>query len=325
MNDSLKSRVHFTKTLDDLTEFIAPENIPADLGGPDAYNYRYIEPDTNDKAETLSNETYSPTREFLQGQRQRIASEMLDATRLWLQTSAMRDRIGTALQHDRRVELIEELRLNYWRLDPFVRARTHLDREGVIVGDGVGSVNIYPHRVAILDDMAEESDGSASATSSLTASLPNGHDHRHSVQSVQSGNNDGFDFALTSHLSDDTETESSMSMRDSFMREYDDSMISEDMISEVDELPAVVQQQQQQQQQITQHTTPAHSETHIPSEEPSTHSQPESYSQDEEMSDFDDDDFDDDEDVEIHDAVTHMVGGRGSGIVQRAAVRVVNV
>ncbi|CRG83570.1 Phosphatidylinositol transfer protein CSR1 [Talaromyces islandicus] len=354
MNDSLRSKVHFTKTLGDLQRFIAPENIPGDLGGPDAYHYRYIEPDTNDKAETLSHDTYSPTREFLLGQRQRIASEMLDATRLWLQTSAMRDRIGAALQHDRRVELIEELRLNYWRLDPFVRARSHLDREGVIVGDGIGSVNIYPHRASV-DAMVEDSDKSRmSAGSSATTSFNHqgrGHgrelsesDMQSNMQSVRGSIDHGFDFALTSHISDDTETEtdSGMSMRDSFMREYDDSMVSEDMISEVDELPAVQPPQSQPQPQSKPDAAAAANQLEPPTQ-PETNNQPQistptsrsthllpppqPHPQEISSSEFDssDDDFDEDSDVEIHDAVTHMVGGRGSGIVQRAAVRVINV
>lgn len=141
------TKVHFTKTVADLNRFVSRDNLPADLSGSDAqasYGYRYIEPDALDKTETLSTELYCPTRDFLQGQRARLAEELLDATRLWLQTGARHDRVGLAIQQDRRRDVIEKLRVNYWRLDPFVRARTQLDREGVIVGDGVGSIDFFP-------------------------------------------------------------------------------------------------------------------------------------------------------------------------------------
>jgi hypothetical protein len=147
MNDSLVSKVHFTKTVADLNRFVSSDNLPADLSGSHAqgsYAYRYIEPDATDKTETLSTDLYCPTRDFLQSQRARLAEELLDATRLWLQTGTRRDRIGLAIQQDRRRDVIEKLRVNYWRLDPFVRARTQLDREGVIVGDGVGTIDFFP-------------------------------------------------------------------------------------------------------------------------------------------------------------------------------------
>lgn len=146
MNDSLVSKVHFTKTLLDLEEYIPRQNIPPDLGGTDdKYQYHYLEPDTHDLAENLSLEPHSPTRNFLLNQRQRIGEDFLETTRLWLQTTAMRDSIGAAVQQDKRAEIIEELRVNFWKLDPFVRGRCQLDREGVIVGDGIGTINFYPH------------------------------------------------------------------------------------------------------------------------------------------------------------------------------------
>ncbi|EEA19706.1 phosphatidylinositol transfer protein csr1 [Talaromyces marneffei ATCC 18224] len=191
MSDSLVSKVHFTKTLDDLERFIPRSNIPSDLGGTDdTYQYHYIEPDMNDRAENLSLDVHSPTREFLASQRERIAENFLEATRLWLQTIAMRDEIGLANQEARRAELIEELRLNFWKLDPFMRARCQLDREGIIVSDGIGTIEFYPHLRAVERRGRDTMEGEAVTSpspESLMESLPESRINRNSQAGVGSG------------------------------------------------------------------------------------------------------------------------------------------
>ncbi|KAH8688789.1 hypothetical protein BGW36DRAFT_309706 [Talaromyces proteolyticus] len=317
MNDSLVSKVHFTKTVEDLERFIPRENIPADLGGLDAYHYRYIEPDTTDKVESLPLDTYSPTREFLLNQRQRIASDLLDTTRLWLQTSAMRDRIGTAIQQDRRAELIEDLRMNYWRVDPFIRARSQLDREGVIVGDGIGTINIYPHLVA--------RDESILSSSSLTLDDRN-HDSGIATDGSANGTDLGFDFGLDDNNNNNNtnnimhhDDPSAMDVRESFMREYDDSLVSDDKDGDVIMHDEPTSTPQHKHVESGRENPVGHTTLHTDDTDGNDEN-------DEDGSDFDFDD--DDEEAEIHDAVTHMVGGhqgQGGFMVQRAAVRVVNV
>lgn len=346
MNDSLRSKVHFTKTLDDLERFIPRSNIPPDLGGTDdTYEYHYMEPDMNDRAENLSLDVHSPTREFLAAQRERIAGDLLEATRLWLQTIAMRDGIGLAVQEDRRAELIEELRLNFWRLDPFTRARCQLDREGIIVSDGIGTIDFYPHLRAAErrgTDVSMERGGEAVTSPSPLPSrlnrISNGGgaglgllspssstldsdkvevvDNK-PVQPVKTRSKTPFprdfldDASIISNDSDghDHDHDESSIARDEIMQEYMD-----DNYEYYDPHHRLPYEQEQQQQQYP---------SRLPVTNPATQKESDIRS---ELS-FNLEDLDEeDEDIEIHDAVTQRIPyPRGGGIVQRAAVRVVNV
>lgn len=354
MNDSLVSKVHFTKTLDDLERFIPRSNIPPDLGGTDdTYQYHYIEPDMNDRAENLSLDVHSPTREFLASQRQRIGEDLLEATRLWLQTIAMRDGIGLAVQEDRRAELIEELRLNFWKLDPFIRARCQLDREGVIVSDGIGTIDFYPHlRTAERrgTDVSMEhgeavtspsplpmADSTLSRNSNGGVGLgllsPSSSTLGEEIEKVELEDNEAQTRPKTPHLNflddasistyehDDPDEESSTA-RDEIMQEYMDdnyddydhhthSPYAVDYKQEPEYHPQPVQHPLSAPMNITNHLSAAQKESDIHSEI---------------SFDLDDLDEEDEEEIEIHDAVTQRVPyPRGGGIVERAAVRVVNV
>lgn len=360
MNDSLVSKVHFTKTLDDLERFIPRSNIPPDLGGTDdTYEYHYIEPDMNDRAENLSLDVHSPTREFLASQRQRIAEDFLEATRLWLQTIAMRDGIGLAVQEDRRAELIEELRLNFWKLDPFMRARCQLDREGIIVSDGIGTIDFYPHlraRERRGTDVSIEMEGGEAVTS--PSPMPNPNTNRMSHGGVglgllsPSSSTLGEDVEKVEVVDKERPTtqtphplnfldDASISSTDEHEHEHDhdhdhDSTTRDEIMQEYmddnyedSDHPQAYKQEEYYPQppqyhppppplpllgatnNINNHLSPAQKESDIHSE-----------------ISFDLDDFDeeDDEEIEIHDAVTQQIPyPRGGGIVERAAVRVVNV
>lgn len=357
MNDSLVSKVHFTKTLDDLERFIPPSNIPPDLGGTDdTYQYHYIEPDMNDRAENLSLDAHSPTREFLASQRQRIAEDLLEATRLWLQTIAMRDGIGLAVQEDRRAQLVEELRLNFWKLDPFIRARCQLDREGVIVSDGIGTIDFYPHLRAVERrgmDMSMEGEA-VTSPSPLPGANPNPNSQGGvglgllSPSSSTLGVDDDvekvdqnmeqsktrpktphpFNFLDDASISTDDhdhdhDHDESSTTRDEIMQEYmDDNYDDYEHPSHHHSVPYkqepeyyhhITSQPQQPPPPlpINNHLSAAHKETDLHSEI---------------SFDLDDLDEEDEEEIEIHDAVTQRIPyPRGGGIVERAAVRVVNV
>ena len=55
----------------------------------------------------------------------------------------------TFLHKARRVELADQLSANYWRLDPYVRSRCHLDRAGIIKEDG--KLCFYPERQQVTE------------------------------------------------------------------------------------------------------------------------------------------------------------------------------
>jgi hypothetical protein len=140
MNADLVSKTHFTMNVNDLERFISRDQIPKELGGNENWEYRYVEPSLNED-EKLHDFS---TRSTILADRLALAEQFQDATMTWLWTSSLRDWIGTAAATCRRDELIEKLRLNYWRLDPYIRARTQLDRTGVIVSDGGGPAHFYP-------------------------------------------------------------------------------------------------------------------------------------------------------------------------------------
>lgn len=90
------------------------------------------------------------TRDTLLAERQSIGEEFLSATSRWIEASragspssspsSSPTDLEEAIAH--REEVIEQIRLNYWDLDPYVRARNNLDRTGVIQEGGV--IDMYP-------------------------------------------------------------------------------------------------------------------------------------------------------------------------------------
>ncbi|OKL62978.1 hypothetical protein UA08_02064 [Talaromyces atroroseus] len=362
MNDSLVSRVFFTKNLSDLELYIPRQNIPSDLGGSeDKYQYHYIEPDADDLAENLPLETHSPTRNFLLNQHHRISEEFLETTRLWLQTSAMRDTIGTAVQQDRRAELIEELRINFWKLDPFVRARCQLDREGVIVSDGIGTINFYPHLRPVTS--SSESFGTTSAGAAVTTSsgllspsssvlsAAHDHDYKHDVdvvaetvgkpgaeQTTSSTTMNMVNFLLDdSDIDhDDGGDDNGYQARDDFMQEYMDDGAGHRNPSSDNTINDEMREWKFPEEEIPQHnhtiitttndyddTASAEKDTNINNNNPLSDVETDTDTDTDMDTDLDDDD---DEEIEIHDAVTQKITyPRAGGLVGRTAVRLVNV
>lgn len=125
------SKVHFTNNLDDLQEFIPRSQIITELGGDEKWEYKYVEPAPGENAamEDMSR------RKELMAERQKHVVEYEQKTFDWLQgqdTKSDRDAISKALA------------LNYWQLDPHIRARSLYDRTGMIQPDG--TLNFYPSR-----------------------------------------------------------------------------------------------------------------------------------------------------------------------------------
>lgn len=124
--------VRFTRTVDDLARFIPRGNINKDFGGDDDWSYTYTPPQSGEN-ESLSDRM---TRKQLYCERAQLADIFKDLTRRWI-------RAANELKHKGEIEDIatlkalrdscaDEIRANYWRLDPFIRARSLYDRWGVI-------------------------------------------------------------------------------------------------------------------------------------------------------------------------------------------------
>jgi hypothetical protein len=140
MDPRIVERTVFTRTVEDLERYIDRDQIIAELGGNEDWKYEYIEPDPN---ENRAMEDYA-TRDSLLAERQSLGEEFLAATSRWITASRGGDSIELHEATARRENLIEQIRVNYWDLDPYVRARNNLDRTGVIQAGGW--INTYPEK-----------------------------------------------------------------------------------------------------------------------------------------------------------------------------------
>ncbi|CRG83610.1 CRAL-TRIO domain-containing protein C3H8,02 [Talaromyces islandicus] len=132
MDPVVASKVQFTKSIDDLSQFIAPENILKDLGGTDDWTYKYIEPDP--KENDLHNDT--DTKNAIMAERMSTALDFILQTSAWIGdtnvTTEPADEATIREIKDRRSDSIARLRKCYWKIDPYIRARCQMDREGAI-------------------------------------------------------------------------------------------------------------------------------------------------------------------------------------------------
>jgi hypothetical protein len=121
-------KVHFAKNIDELSQYIPKLQIPTELGGDEKWEYKYPEPVPGEN-DRMAEE--GPKQE-LQSERQQIVDKYESAVSEWVQS-------GDNAAEERRNErdqLAEQLRLNYWKLDPYVRARSLYDRMGVLQEGG---------------------------------------------------------------------------------------------------------------------------------------------------------------------------------------------
>ena len=126
------SKVHFTKTVEELETFIERSHIIKELGGDDPWEYKYIEPKPGEN-DPMSNDG---TRKRLLEERAAVVKDFESATQQWI-----REAQADNFLKQKRNELAERLRSGYWVLDPFIRARSLYDRTGLI-NEG-GKIRFY--------------------------------------------------------------------------------------------------------------------------------------------------------------------------------------
>lgn len=109
-----------------MSEFISPDRVPKDLDGQEDWEYKYVEPvaGENDKMKDVE------TLNKLQAHRAELVKEYEEATLQWIQAG------NSPELKKRRDEIAEKLRVDYWQLDPYVRARSFYDRIGVLLPGG---------------------------------------------------------------------------------------------------------------------------------------------------------------------------------------------
>ncbi|KAF6241265.1 hypothetical protein HO173_001060 [Letharia columbiana] len=116
-------KVHFTKNVEELAEFVERSHIIRELGGDDPWTYQYVEPVAGEN----KLQSDGVTRQRLLDERAAVVKDYEATTQQWI-----RDPNSTHALQQRRSELTKRLRTGYWELDPYLRARTLYDRTGII-------------------------------------------------------------------------------------------------------------------------------------------------------------------------------------------------
>jgi hypothetical protein len=116
------AKISFTKNYQDLTNFISVENIPKDHGGKREYEYEYISPQEGENDHMKDTEA----RDRILAERDALFDQYDSLTAEWIAT-APDDSQDVKAKRD---AIAEEIQKNYWKLDPYVRARCVYDRDG---------------------------------------------------------------------------------------------------------------------------------------------------------------------------------------------------
>lgn len=130
------SKVQFTNSNEEMEKFVPRSQIIKELGGDEDWTYQYIEPipGENDKMKDTE------TRDRLLKERETIVDQYEKATLEWI-----RGQGDVAAVKQTRHNIAMALRDDYWKLDPYIRARSVYDRVGLIQGDGTSQ--FYPGKI----------------------------------------------------------------------------------------------------------------------------------------------------------------------------------
>lgn len=123
----MAKKVHFTNSISDLNEFIASDQLIKEVGGNEDWTYEYVEPVKGEN--DLMKDT--ETRDRLQEERRVLAGEFELKSREWTENPDGEKAEAIKAERDR---LAKELADNFWKLDPYVRARSLYDRLGYFRG-----------------------------------------------------------------------------------------------------------------------------------------------------------------------------------------------
>ncbi|KAI3318854.1 CRAL/TRIO domain-containing protein [Xylariaceae sp. AK1471] len=122
----IASKINFTRKSADLLRFISEENLQTSYGGKDSWEYEYIEPVPGENKRFDEVEKKAE----IQGERDELVREFELQTVEWAsKESDAKDKAS------RRNELADQLSGNYWKLDPYIRARTYFHRVGMVGND----------------------------------------------------------------------------------------------------------------------------------------------------------------------------------------------
>jgi hypothetical protein len=114
------SKIHFTRSAADLENFIPRDRMVKELEGDEQFEWNYVEPVPGEN--DIMKDT--ATRDRIQEEREGMVQRFEESPKKWI--------AGEDAEDAERDSIAKELNENYWRLDPYVRARTVYDRVGAI-------------------------------------------------------------------------------------------------------------------------------------------------------------------------------------------------
>lgn len=124
------AKVHFAGNLQELEEYISKSSIIKELGGDSDWTYQYAEPKEGENAQMQD----TAARDKLLEERKEYTKEYEKETLAWIQ--------GDDSKKESRDRIAQQLAENYWKLDPYLRARSLYDRTGII--GPMGKLDFYP-------------------------------------------------------------------------------------------------------------------------------------------------------------------------------------
>jgi len=150
-------KVHFTNNVKEMEEFIPPSQILKELDGQEDWEYKYVEPIAGENDAMRDTET----RDRLSSERGMLYREYENATLQWIQNPEGDE--GKAIKA-RRDDIARRMREDYWRLDPYIRARSLYDRTRILQPGG--KVEYYPGPERVVTEQAAGAANGAVGTSS---------------------------------------------------------------------------------------------------------------------------------------------------------------
>ncbi|OBA19963.1 CRAL/TRIO domain-containing protein [Metschnikowia bicuspidata var. bicuspidata NRRL YB-4993] len=120
------SKIHFTKSFDDLQKFVEPKYIPKYLGGDDQRELTYHEPGPE---HTLPSKPKDARYYELKMERDEILLRIIETTKYWVCST---DREASSRYLKDKIYLSYQLSDNYIALDPYVRNPGVYDRDGTL-------------------------------------------------------------------------------------------------------------------------------------------------------------------------------------------------
>lgn len=133
----IASKINFTSGTKGLLEFIPNENLQKCYGGGDDYEYKFIEPSQGENERMRSEK-----KDEVQAERDALVGQFEGLTLEWAGLDPDSEEGGK--KKAERTALADKLGASFWKLDPYVRARTYYHRTGAL--DDQGNVDYMAAR-----------------------------------------------------------------------------------------------------------------------------------------------------------------------------------